>query len=341
MGVIMNTQLSELKRVAIFLAGIFAASIPAMAHAGWSITGLGTLGGDYSTAWAINDSGQVVGESLNADGDFLAFITGPDGVGMTGLIALGGKPSNAYDINDSGQVVGEFWANPNTNPQSFITGANGTGLTIIPDDLHMVKSINNSGQVVGNDIGFNRPFITDANDAGMTYLGTLGGDYSVAQDVNDSGQVVGVSTNTNSISDYGHAFITGANGVGMTDLGTLDGDNSSYASAINDSGQVVGNSVVGGNYNAEFNAHAFLFSNGEMIDLSLLAPVVAAGWTFLHAVDINDNGQIVGEGVLHGLTQAFLLSPIPAVPEPETYLMLLAGLGLLGLMAQRRKETVV
>ena len=33
-----------------------------------------------------------------------------------------------------------------------------------------------------------------------------------------------------------------------------------------------------------------------------------------------------------------LLSP---VPEPETYTMLLAGLGLLGFMAPRRKETVL
>lgn len=32
---------------------------------------------------------------------------------------------------------------------------------------------------------------------------------------------------------------------------------------------------------------------------------------------------------------------ISAVPEPETYVMLLAGLGLLGFMARRRKETAV
>lgn len=31
----------------------------------------------------------------------------------------------------------------------------------------------------------------------------------------------------------------------------------------------------------------------------------------------------------------------PAIPEPETYAMLLAGLGLLGFMARRRKETEV
>ena len=32
-------------QIAIFLAGISTASIPAMAHANWSIMGVGTLGG--------------------------------------------------------------------------------------------------------------------------------------------------------------------------------------------------------------------------------------------------------------------------------------------------------
>jgi hypothetical protein len=31
----------------------------------------------------------------------------------------------------------------------------------------------------------------------------------------------------------------------------------------------------------------------------------------------------------------------PSVPEPETYVMLLAGLGLLGFAARRRKQKVV
>ncbi|WP_256209002.1 FxDxF family PEP-CTERM protein [Nitrosospira sp. Nsp14] len=54
------------------------------------------------------------------------------------------------------------------------------------------------------------------------------------------------------------------------------------------------------------------------------------------ASDINDNGWIVGNAhnSKTGVDHAFLLAPIP---EPETYAMLLAGLGLLGFIARRRR----
>lgn len=57
----MNAQFEKFKKVAIFLSAISTASIPVMAHADWSIKGLGTLGGASSEAFGINDSGQVVG----------------------------------------------------------------------------------------------------------------------------------------------------------------------------------------------------------------------------------------------------------------------------------------
>ena len=370
-----------------------------MAHADWSIIGLGTSSGDSSRALDINDSGQVVGDYFSSTSSLHhAFITGPNGIGMTDLGALGGAYySSASGINDSGQVVGTF-SMDTMSSHAFFTGPNGIGMTELGglnfDSTYFGTSINNSGQVLGViGGGALRAFITGPNGIGMTDLGTLGGLTTEAYDINDSGQVVGISnierdsgimhafiTGPNGIgmtdldalgmnfvisyfryygmginnsgqvagSCFSHACITDPNGVGMTDLGTLGGYNS-YALDINDSGEVVGYATT-----ANKESHAFIYSHGGITDLSLLAPVVAAGWTeFYDDLSINNNGQIAGSGRHNGNLEAFLLSYtpdtvfdpkpiyIPPVPEPEIYLMLLSGLGLIGYLAWRRKETTI
>lgn len=400
----MNQNSSKFKhRIACFTV-LTTILISADASAGWSIYGLGTLGGSSSYAYDINNSGQVVGaSSLSGKSEINAFITGPNGIGMTALETLGGRHTFAYGINDSGQVMGSLVLNDNLT-HSFITGPNGVGMTDIgalrgdydkdsgeyvemnyardinesgqvvgydgpwigsipvktqafmtgPNGIGMTGldiggfaseafAINDSGQVVGNSRLFGslgmpgqRAFITGPNGVGISIIEGLGGTGSGASGINNSGQVVGRSYTPGNAET--HAFVTGPNGVGITDLGTLGGTFSS-ATDINESGQIIGTaSAVDGSY------HAFLYSDGEMLDLSLLPAILNAGWTNLNVTAINDLGQIVGSGNLHGAQQAFLLSPflIPEfpipVPEPQTYAMLLAGLGLLGLLVQRRKK---
>lgn len=385
----MNIQLLKVKYLAILLIVISATSIPAIARADWSITGLGTLDGTYSVARAINDYGQVVGYD-NGDEINRAFITGTYGVGKHYLDTLGGTASYAHSINNSGQVVGHSFT-VDGNAHAYITGVNGAGITdlgTLGGDFSYAYGINSSGQVAGvstiADNAAYHAFITGPNGVGMVDLGTLGGDNSYAYNINDSGQVVGVSTIAGDA--VRHAFITGANGTGMTDLSTLTGTTHSIAWNLNNSGQVVGFSSLYDEYIGYYSAQAFvtgangssvadlgtpidssafdindsgqvvggldgfcdfctrsafLYSDGMITDLSLLAPVVAAGWTQLSAVGINNHGQIVGWGFLEdspgGGSRAFMLSPIAAIPEPETYAMLLIGLGLLSFVSRHRK----
>ena len=65
-------------------------------------------------------------------------------------------------------------------------------------------------------------------------------------------------------------------------------------------------------------------SNG-LVDLSAFSHVTS--------IYLDDSSTGAGFGYDH-----FIFAP---VPEPETYAMLLAGLGLLGFMARRRKESAV
>ena len=85
----------------------------------------------------------------------------------------------------------------------------------------------------------------------------------------------------------------------MTELGILPGFSSSAASAINNSGQVVGQCDTGDNY-----SHAFLYSGGAMIDLGTLP-----GGSYADALGINDGGQVVGySSIAGGDYHAFLYS---------------------------------
>jgi len=154
-------------------------------------------------------------------------------------------------------------------------------------------SINNRGQVVGishtPDNSAIHAFIW--SNGMMTDLGTLPGEaHSFAYGINEGGQVVGDSWT----SGAGRAFLY-SNGL-MTDIGTLGGDTAT-ARAINDSGQIVGESSPAGNNGW----HAFSFSAGQMTDLGTLGGANSSAWS------INNAGQITGGSDMpNGSTHVFL-----------------------------------
>jgi probable HAF family extracellular repeat protein len=116
----------------------------------------------------------------------------------------------------------------------------------------------------------------------------------------------------------------------------------STALAINEAGQVVGYSYALDN--SDFYMRAFIWNGSTMIDLNSLMAVdtVSEDWHLTSATGINDNGWVVGEAYNSNLNEyhAYLLTPIPVapVPEPETYALFMAGLGLMGFIARRRKN---
>ena len=126
----------------------------------------------------------------------------------------------------------------------------------------------------------------------------------------DSGQVAGWSDVVG--DESAHAFLwtpstPGGVSGSMLDLGTLGGANS-YSIGMTTDGRVVGTSEVEpdvSNY-----SHAFLYSaGGGMVDLNTMIDPLS-GWELLDADDINDAGQITGQGLINGEYHAFLLTPV-------------------------------
>ena len=88
----------------------------------------------------------------------------------------------------------------------------------------------------------------------------------------------------------------------LTNLGDFGG-NYSWASGINNSGQVVGEAWTTPDVLLGFNQRAFLYSGGSMTDLGTL------GGNNSYAYDINTYGQIVGSANnVYGADQGFLYS---------------------------------
>ena len=125
---------------------------------------IGTLPSEnYSNAYGINNSGQVIGNSSPDANYWHAFLY--SGGVMQDLGTLGGNESSASGINDYGQVVGGSLITGNSaNHAFFYNGGVMTDLGTLPGGLgSFANDINDSGQVVGSSTtssGYGLPSFT-------------------------------------------------------------------------------------------------------------------------------------------------------------------------------------
>jgi probable HAF family extracellular repeat protein len=311
----------------------------------YSITDLGTLGGSTSVATSINNNGDIAGyAALNGDTAQHAFIY--SGGVMTDIGTLGGTRSIAMGINNYGEVAGFSQITGDTTYHAFLYGSSMSDLGTLGGVLSFGTGINDSGVTTGYawTTGNGSHLAFRYSSSSMNNLGTLGGSNSEGRAINNSGQVVGSAELAGSPAVQ-HAFLY--SGGAMTDIhDPFSSYISSNAVAINDSGAVAANEwnvgisdnhaflyqggvktylgVLGGTYSKAYGInnngqivgvsststvqHGFLYSGGVMQDLEAMLPS-GSGWTALNPNDINDSGQIVGEGYIDGQHRAFLMEP--------------------------------
>ena len=170
---------------------VYGANRHAYLWQGDQMRDLGLLtGGDFSEAFGINDSGQVVGSSNTSD-SMRAFIWSSSG-GLQWLPMLPGtNASQAYAINAAGQIAGvsgmhaAVWGKGAVQDLGALPGANWS-------EAH---GLNNLGQVVGSSTTTDGPRAVLWSHGAMQNLGTLSGDESSrANFINDQGMIVGASS---------------------------------------------------------------------------------------------------------------------------------------------------
>jgi|SRR5580658_449850 probable HAF family extracellular repeat protein len=249
-----------------------------------------------SSAYAINDAGQVVGQAQNGAFDPLTGWPQTHAVlwqsGQTVAIdlgALGGTQSVANVINNSGQVVG---AALNATPDPFANSVVASCIFYPP--LEGVCGTFAQTLLFYPGTTETHAFIwTKAQ--GMQDLGTLGGPDSAAWSINDRGQIAGESftsftANPSSGVPTIDPFFWDPKDRKMLDLGGLGG---TFGTTLfmNGQGQVVGLSNLSG----DTTYHPFIWSKSEgMKDLGTLGGTIAAPhW-------INDAGEVVGFANLLG-----------------------------------------
>jgi len=268
--------------VAVCLAAPAHAQLPAR---GYSVTDLGSLGGSFVSAFALNERGEAAGRAStpSSPSHAFGFVRGA----ITDLGTLPGKAqSRAQGINDRTQIVGfSFSARFASDAHAFLW-SNGTMADLHPvislgGSASFASAINEAGHIAGD-----ATTIGDAEDHALLLrggpvvdLGALGGTFSFADALNASDAVVGAATLPGDA--IAHAFVWNGS---MIDLGTLGGSYSE-AVAINNAGTVVGFSLVAGDQSQ----HAFLWRNGQLVDLH--SPSLPASSA---ALGINNFGQIVG-----------------------------------------------
>jgi probable HAF family extracellular repeat protein len=276
----------------------------AFLYANGTITNLGTLaGGTQSFAYALNDSGVVVGASNASGAPLHAVVFGAAGaVDLAG--SLGGSISNAYGVNAAGDIVGGV--SSAGMPTHAYRYSGNTGMVVdlgtLGGSTSQAYAINASGAVTG----FAHTPSQDAHafrydNAGLADLGTLGGRSSIGWAIGPAGHVVGEAYLA---GDAGpHAFLH--DGTSMADLGTLGGD-VSRALAVNAADTVVGESTNGAGQ-----LRAFIRVPSAMIDLNAVTAGLN-GVTLTTATAINDAGQIVAMSCTGPLVcpHAFRLDPV-------------------------------
>ena len=288
-----------------------------------TMTELALGGATSTTARDINDRGMIVGytyDGRRTTGATWSAATGglsPMAVNISGRLG-----SAAYAINEAGTISGYAgdvtyydFNGPRESDGERPALSSGGGWSRIPlPDIYtrdfvqirggFAVQINESGMV----LVANSP--NHAGNTRISYGGGLATDPTLElipgnQGLNDLGQIVGRAPGGGSSGPFTARMWSAA--TGYVEFGA--GQALSRANAVNNLGWVVGR-VGTQDYQVDTrqlgNAWLWRLDGGAPTELALLGPT---GWSYANAMDVNDDGVIVGVGAHGGRAMGFMMTP--------------------------------
>lgn len=254
----------------------------------YTVTDLGVLGGERSSATAINNRGQIVGWSFTSSGELRAVVfdeKNPSNVRELGT--LEGGSTQPFDISDKGVIVGTSRRANNGEFRAVVFDADGPG-SVRDIGRGSANAVNKNGFIVGGSGG--RAIQFDPSGPGNNKdLGTLGGAplNGGASGINERNQIVG---NSELANGQRHATLfDGSNSNENKDLGAPV--RTSVAVDINDKGQAVGSASL----RTGEGSRAVLFDTNNPGSFEVFEKVGDADNN--QAMAINNEGEVIGLSV--------------------------------------------
>ncbi len=300
--------------------------------------------GDSARVSAINDRGEVVGQSDNWYGRYHEHAALWRSGEVIDLGTMGGAWSDARDINELGWVVGVAENSSGANRACLWRDGQIIDVGTPEREWGDAEAVNARGQIVGSvdDGDRSRAFLWENGVLNPLPCPdeTRGCD---AVDINDEGEVVGTWSDANyerqgyrwSSSEgivlletlghgaWVHALKRDGDAVGSVWDYSLSGNHpalwdragrltslpllyrrSGTARGVNESGDIVGSEEV-----SEGNWHAMLWRDDAPKDLNDLIYPGCAWDVLTSAGDINNAGQIIGYGYRDGEGAPFVMTP--------------------------------
>jgi len=272
MRTLRNTRFSLAALAALAAVALIGGAARPAAAQTYTVKNLGVLPGlTHSSAWAVNERGQVVGKSWKD-----ATRTTPR-IQHAFLWTPGGTAGSA--------------SNPQMQDLGGLDGKNEVGL-----------GVNNAGQVIGSDNVLSLPFLWDAvnglrnmNDPSVSDAASRGWTLIETWKINDAGQVIGrYRTSSGQTRQYLWNPVTPNAAYGtLSDPGQPDGFDTGAHNALNNLGQTTGwMTPTGGG-----TRHLFLWNPTDPATGTFSANAATGAYTDLGTAGVLNATNIVGKGI--------------------------------------------